>query len=227
MSDKPDKKVKSKKSKEDKDPKSKSDSKSKDEKKKDKPAKDTDKKKDKSSKASDSSAKPLKDGNRPASGKSSKSEQVNGSSQQASKKPEPKPRQLPPPIKQKADDYLADIDLPSSDEEEEYETSNRRNDEEEQEFRPQVQTYSLLDKCASLHQIMLLKGAIVLLWHEKACLQHCQHQGTSCRQLVHSRIPMMSLVAIRHALSRCISSFIALAWLQHYLHRFGLCRHFV
>ena len=141
MADKPDKKLKdekkSKKHKEDKDPKSKSEGKSKDEKKKDKSAKDPDKKKDKSSKSSDASVKPLKESSRPSSGKSSSTDKANGSSQQPSKRPEPKPRQLPPPVKQKADDYLADIDLPSSDEEEEYETSTRKNDEE-QEFRPQV-----------------------------------------------------------------------------------------
>lgn len=141
---------KSKRSKEDRDPKSKSDSKSKDEKKKDKAAQDPEKKRDKPSKSSDASVKSLKDSSRPSSGKDSKSDnsKANGSSQPLTKRAELKARQPPPPLKQKEESYLGDIDLPSSDEEEEYETSARANDEEEREFRPQVATYREQKKMA-------------------------------------------------------------------------------
>lgn len=127
---------KSKRSKEDKDPKNKPEPKSKDGKKE--KAKDSDKKKDKSGKCSEASSKGLKESSRPASGKDNKSEKANGSSQSAAKRPEPKPRQLPPPVKQATENYLGDMDLPSSEDEEEYETSTRVNDEEEREFKPQV-----------------------------------------------------------------------------------------
>ena len=155
---------KTKKSKEDKDPKSRPDSKSKDDKKKDKAAKDPERKKEKSSKSTDTSVKPLKESSRPSSGKDSKSDKANGTSQQAAKRSEPKTRQLPPPVKQKTDNYLGDIDLPSSEDEEEYETSARANDEEEREFKPQVR--SLLHKvqrhglCVNTADI----AAIVLLF---------------------------------------------------------------
>ena len=142
---------KSKRAKEDKYPKVKADTKSKDGK-KEKAAKDSDKKKDKSGKPSDASSKSLKGSSRPASGKDHKSEKANGSSQSAAKRPEPRPRQLPPPVKQKTENYLGDIDLPSSEDEEEYETSARVNDEEEREFKPQVCVLSLIYKTRHLPQ---------------------------------------------------------------------------
>lgn len=138
---------KPKRSKEDKDPKSKPETKSK-EGKKDKATKDPDKKKEKASKSADTSGKSSKESSRPGSGKDSKPEKANGSSQSTAKRPEPKQRQLPPPVKQKTENYLGDIDLPSSEDEEEYETSARANDEEEREFKPQVATYREQKKLA-------------------------------------------------------------------------------
>ena len=124
---------KPKRNKDDKDVRSKSDGKSKDDKKKDKAATDPGKKKEKSSKSADTSVKAVKESSRSSSSMDSKSD--NG---MAAKRSEPKSRQLPPAPKAKTEDYLGDIDLPSSEDEEEYETSARANDDEEREFKPQV-----------------------------------------------------------------------------------------